>query len=113
MAGRLTPDDLARERKQQAGVRGGTRRSKPMAPWMARENPQPPADEGADADVDRAASEGAPLARPAEEWPAEPAKDAPRAARKAARDAAQKRARPSSPRNEPPEVSQPAARKAA
>ena len=36
MAGRLTPDDLARERMRQMHVTGRARKDKPMPPWMTR-----------------------------------------------------------------------------
>ena len=42
MAGRLSADDLARERMRQAPqhVERGGRRNKPLAPWMANESAQ-------------------------------------------------------------------------
>lgn len=69
MAGRLSPDDLARERRQQEELHlpGGRRgREKLMPPWMASETPKP-ADE-----IDQVAEGGAPGEEPPADTPAMP-----------------------------------------
>ena len=83
MAGRLTPDDLARERMRQMHVTGRASKDKPMPPWMTR--PSAPAEPAAaedvfDANAAQEASEPASSAEPTAAKP--PARKA--AARKVA-----------------------------